>query len=594
MTEHDIISIKTSNETGDNVYLKKTKNKKGRIHLSIVDSYYDKEKKYARQVTIESLGYLDELEKEYDDPIAHFKKRVEELKKAKAAQKEPIQLELSPNEKIKKKKDYRKNFGHVILSQLYHQLQLDTFWKNRARRRSFAFDPNIIFKLLIFTRLLYPGSKAKSFASRSLFFERNTFELADVYRALTFFHEKKDDLLKWLHNQVTSQYGRDTTRVFYDVTNYYFESDTIDETDMRRKGVSKEHRPNPIVQMGLFMDNQGIPITYQLFPGNTNDCMTYRPNLKKLKLDYGIKRAVVVADKGMTTGDNIWFTLSAKDGYVFSMSVRGANKELKEYVKNEADYQWVGKEYKRKSRLYPRDILVTAKNGSKMKKQVHEKQVVFWSAKYAKKAKYEREKVIQKAKALMENPGAYKRATSVGASNYIKDIAFDKTTGEILTPKKQLHLNEKKIQEQEALDGYYVLITSEYREADDAIIDMYRGLWQIEETFRITKSDLEARPVYVSRKEHIEAHFLTCFVSLVLARILQVESDGKHSVANLLDSLRQAECTELTQNYYLFDYYDDILEELGTKFHIDFSKRYRKLGEIKKILGKTKKGSISR
>lgn len=572
------------------MYLKKTKTKNGRIHLSIVDSYYDKIKKYARQVTIESLGYLDEAEKHYDDPIAHFQQRVEELKKAKKEQKEPIRLELSMNEKLKKEKTYRKNFGHVIFSHIYHHLGLHTFWKNRSHRRNFDFDANIIFKLLIFTRLLYPGSKSQSFENRFLFFERNNFNLQDVYRALTFFNEKKDDVLKWLHDRITEKYERDTSRVFYDVTNYYFETDTVDEEDYRRKGVSKEHRPNPIVQMGLFMDNQGIPITYQLFPGNTNDCMTYRPNLKKMKLDYGIKRAVVVADKGMTTGDNIWYTLSAKDGYVFSMSVRGANKELKDYVINENSYEWLGKEYKRKSRLYPRDIQVTTKNGKKVTKQVHEKQVVFWSEKYAKKAKYEREKVLQKARSLIEKPEAYKRATSIGASSYIKNITFDKKTGEILTPKKLLQLDEQKIKEQEALDGYYVLITSEYKETDDAIIDMYRGLWRIEETFRVTKSNLEARPVYVSRKEHIEAHFLTCFVSLTIARILELEMEGKYSVPQLLNSLRKAECTELRQNYYLFDYYDDILERLGEQFQIDFSARYRRLGEIKKILAQTKKG----
>nr|WP_066194300.1 IS1634 family transposase [Gracilibacillus timonensis] len=442
---------------------------------------------------------------------------------------------------------------------------------------------------MIFTRLLYPGSKYQSFENQSLFFERTTFKLADVYRALSFYNEKKDDFLSWLHDQVTENYGRDTSRVFYDVTNYYFETETIKEDDMRRKGVSKEHRPNPIVQMGLFMDNQGIPITYQLFPGNTNDCMTYRPNLKKMKLDYGIKRAVVVADKGMTTGDNIWYTLSAKDGYVFSMSVRGANKALKDYVTNENGYEWLGKEYKRKSRLYPRDIQVTAKNGKKLTRQVHEKQVIFWSEKYAKKAKYEREKILQKTQALIDNPGAYKRATSVGASNYIKNIRFDKKTGEILTPKEQLQLDIEKIKEQEKLDGYYVLITSEYNESDDAIIDMYRGLWRIEETFRITKSNLETRPVYVSSQEHIEAHFLTCFVSLTIARLLEMEMKGEYGVSRLLNSLRKAECTELKQNYYLFDYYDDVLEAVGKQFQIDFSSRYRRLGEIKKILAQTKK-----
>jgi len=571
------------------MYLKKTKTKNGRIHLSIVDSYYDKEKKYARQVTVETIGYLDEAEKNYDDPIAHFQKRVEELKKAKKDQNEPIRLEFSIHEKIIKDKDYRKNFGHVVLSHLYHRLGLHTFWKNRSLRRKFGFDSNIIFKLLIFTRLLYPGSKYQSFENRTLFFERNNFSLPDVYRALGFFNEKKDDLLEWLHRQITEKYGRDTSRVFYDVTNYYYETDTVDEGGFRQKGISKEHRKSPIIQLGLFMDNQGIPITYQLFPGNTNDCMTYRPNLKKMKLDYGIKRAVVVADKAMTTGDNIWYTLSAKDGYVFSMSVRGGNKELKNYVIDENGYEWLGKEYKRKSRLYPRDIQVTAKSGKKITKQVDEKQVVFWSEKYAKKAKYEREKALQKAQALIDNPSAYKRATSVGASSYIKNIAFDKKTGEIITPHKQLQLDEQKIKEQEALDGYYVLITSEYKETDDDIIEMYRGLWRIEESFRITKSDLEARPVHVSKKEHIEAHFLTCFVSLAIARLLEVEMDRKYTVSQLLNSLKKATCTELSQNYYLFDYYDDVLEDVGRKFKVNFSSKHRRLGDIKKSLAQSKK-----
>lgn len=571
------------------MYLKKTKTKNGRIHLSIVDSYYDKTKKYARQFTVESIGYLDEAEKIYEDPIAHYNSRVAQLKQEKKEKQTPIQLALSVDESLKKDGAYRKNFGHVVLSQIYHELRLDTFWKTRASRRKFDFDANIIFKLLIFTRLLYPGSKAQSFIHRTLFFEKDAFEQSDIYRALSFYHEKKDDMLQWLNRQVTEQYGRDTSRVFYDVTNYYFETETVRENDMRRKGVSKEHRPNPIIQMGLFMDQQSIPITYQLFSGNTNDCMTYRPNLKKMKLDYDIKRAVVVADKGMTTGDNIWYTLSAKDGYVFSMSVRGASNALKAYVSDPSGYEWLGTEYKRKSRLHPREIHVTMQDGKKRTKQVDEKQVVFWSEKYAKKARMEREKAIQKAQALIDHPSAYKQATSVGASQYIKDITFDKKTGEILTPKAQLAMDTEKIKAQEALDGYYVLITSEYQESDDTIIDMYRGLWRIEETFRITKSQLESRPVYVSRQEHIEAHFLTCFVSLTIARLLEKEMQGAYSVSQLLNSLRQSECSALEQNYFMFDYYDDVLEAVGQRFNIDFSVRYRRLGEIKKILAATKK-----
>lgn len=206
-----------------------------------------------------------------------------------------------------------------------------------------------------------------------MFFEKDNYSLDDVYRCLTFFNKHKDNLQLWINDKIKDLYGRYTSLVYYDVTNCYFETDKID--DFKKKGVSKEHRPNPIVQMGLFMDNKGIPITYQLFPGNTNDCLTYRPNLSRIKKNYDLSR-VVVADKGMTTGDNIWYTLSAGDGYVFSMSVRGADKELKNYVLNQNDYEWLGSEYKRKSRLYLRTIQVTISTGKKIKKTVDEKQVV--------------------------------------------------------------------------------------------------------------------------------------------------------------------------------------------------------------------------
>lgn len=283
----------------------------------------------------------------------------------------------------------------------------------------------------------------------------------------------------------------------------------------KTKGVSKEHRPNPIVQMGLFTDNNAIPITYQLFSGNTNDCLTYRPNFSRIKKEYNLGRVVVVADKGMSTGDNIWYTLSAKDGYVFSLSVRGANKEMKDYVLKEEGYEWLGNEYKRKSRLYPRTIWVTSNSGKKMKKVVHEKQVIFYSEKYDKRAKAERAAAITKAQDLISNPGKYSRNTSYGAAGYIKGIDFDKDTGEILTPSKSLSIDWDKIKEEEALDGYYAIVTSEHKEKEDRIIEMYRGLWKIEEAFRVTKSDLEARQ-YTYRGEIIFRHTFSLVLWLLL------------------------------------------------------------------------------
>ena len=569
------------------MYLKRTPQKSGRIYVSIVDSYYDKKKKCSRQITLEKLGYLDELEKKYDDPIGFFTQKVEKLKEEKKLQESPISFSFSHSDKIDLDAEFRKNFGYSVLSTIYHELGLHTFLINRQRHSKEEYDVNAIMKMLVFSRLLAPASKKKSFEDRNRFFEKDNYSLDNVYRCLSLLNKHKDSIQLRLNDKIKELYGRDSSLVYYDVTNFYFETDKIEE--FRKKGVSKEHRPNPIVQMGLFMDNNGIPITYQLFPGNTNDCLTYRPNFSRIKKDYGLGKVVVVADKGMTTGDNIWYTLSAGDGYVFSMSVRGADKELKNYVLKEDGYEWLGNEYKRKTRLYPRTIQVTTTTGKKMKKSVNEKQVVFYSVKYDKRAKAERAAAIAKAQDLIASPGKYTRATSYGAAGYVKNIDFDKETGEILTPSKALELDINKLKEEEALDGYYVIITSECEETSDRIIEMYRGLWKIEESFRVTKSDLEARPVFVSREDHIQAHFLTCFVALVIARILEQKTEHRYSITQLLESLGKAECTYIQQNYYLFDYYDDILKNIGIKFKIDFSKRIRSLGEIKKIFADTKK-----
>jgi transposase len=571
------------------MYLKKTPNAQGRIRLSIVDNYYDKQKKCSRQKTIESIGFLDELEKIYEDPISHFQKRVELLNQQKKEKQAPINFTFYDSDRLCIGDNLRKNFGYAAFSKIYHELKLDTFFNNRQRHTKESYDANTIMKMLVYSRLLAPASKKASYDNRDQFFEKTDYSLDDVYRCLTFLNKHKENLQVWMNDRIKEQYGRDTSLIYYDVTNYYFETD--EQTDLLRKGVSKEHRPNPIVQMGLFMDNNAIPITYELFAGNTNDCLTYRPNFGRIKKQFDLGRVISVADKGMTTGDNIWYTINTptKDGYVFSMSIRGADKSIKEYVLDEKGYEWLGEEYKRKSRLCPRTILVTANNGKKIKKQVDEKQVVFWSKKYATRAKAEREAALAKARDLAKHPGNYTRATSYGAAKYVKKVEYDKETGEILTASSILDINEDLIREEEALDGYYMLLTSEMDTPDDKIIDMYRGLWRIEESFKITKSELEARPVYVWTNEHIEAHFLTCFVALTLSRILEMKLEHKYSAGRILESLSKANCSLIQQNYYMFDYFDEVLKDIGDLMNIDFAKRVRTLGDIKQTLADTKK-----
>ena len=521
------------------MFLRKMTNKKtGRTYLSIVHSYRDKKTKKTRSKTIESLGYLDELEKVYEDPIAHFQAKIKEMNKEMEEEKTPITFRIDKEERIESTSNNRKNLGYVALSKIYHDLGIHTFLKNRQRHTKSGYDANAIMKLLIFSRLLEPGSKKKSFENKEMFFEKADFTLDDMYRSLSFFHKHKDALQLWIHQRIQKQYKRDTSLVYYDVTNYYFEIDEQDE--FRRNGVSKEHRPDPIVQMGLFMDTDGIPITYGLYPGNTLDKQTLIPMLGNIQRKFSLGRTIVVADKGMTTGDNIWYTLSAKNGYILSYSIRGANQAFKNYVLDEKGYRSLGDDFKIKSRLEPREIWVTSNSGKKIKKVVDEKQVIFYSRKYAMKAKADRAAAIEKAQDLVKKPSKYNKANAYGASKYVKNLTFDKQTGEVLTRANQaLFFDEEKLRKEEALDGYYAIMTSEFQETDERIVELYRGLWQIEESFKVTKSDLASRPIFLSRKEHIEAHFLTCFISLVIARILEKLLKGKYSVTKILESLKK-------------------------------------------------------
>ena len=575
------------------MYLKKSKNNKtGRTYLYIADGYHDREKGYTKTITVQSLGYLDVLEKQYEDPIAHFTEVVKQMNEEKKQQNLSVPMQVSLNEKLDINTNNFYNFGYAALSKIYHELEIDKFLISKFKSRDVSeFKINNIIKLLTFSRCLFPDSKKSTYDNRNIFFENTNFSLKEVYNTLTYIEPFKETLQSYIYDHIQEQYKPKNECVFYDVTNYYFEVD--DNDDFRKKGVSKEHRPNPIVQMGLFMDSLGLPMCYGLFPGNTNDCLTLKPMVQKLQTNYNIGKVIVVADKGLNTGKNIMYQKAIGNGYVMSLSIRGANQELKDYVLNENNYEHnKEKTYKKKSRLYPREIeYIKTVNGKpvKTKTTVDEKQVIFWSADYAKRAKAERQPAIDKAKDLIGNVQKYNKKNCYGASKYVKHLVFDKNTGEIIEAKSQLSLDEDKIAEEEKLDGYYAIVSSEFNKTDDEIIDIYRGLWRIEETFKVTKSELEDRPIYVSTKEHIEAHFLTCYLALVLCRVLQHKLDKKYSVEKILESLKQCNCSHIENNYYLFNYFDDILKDIGNAVNIDFSNKYMRLQEIKKILAETKK-----
>ena len=575
--------------------LKVSRRKTGRTYLSIVKNYRDIKTGISKTATIKSLGYLDVLEKEYDDPIAHFKEVAAKMTEEENSKKK-LTLKINMDEQLEQGTDNRKNFGYAVLLKIYHELGLHRFFNNKARNEEFKYNTNSIMMLLMISRLLSPGSKKKAFEERRRYFERFDFSLADIYRALSHYAKISKDFQKYLHGQITEKYGRDTKTIYYDVTNFYFEIDEADE--LRKYGKSKENRHNPIVQMGLAMDADGIPIHYELFPGNKLDKETFRSVIGEVRKNYDTGRIVVVADMGIITGDNIYYLTDGrnKNGYVFSFSVRGGTEAFRNYVLNEEGYVGTngklaseGSEFKVKSRRIAREINVTMSNGRVEKKTVYEKQVIFWAKKYADKARAEREELFKKAMALIEDPRKYNKATSYGAAKYVKNLEFDKQTGEIIEGKQHLYFDSDKLAEEEKYDGYYAIVTSELYMPDDKIIDTYRGLWEIEETFKITKGTLESRPVYVSREDRIGAHFLTCFIALVIIRIIQKKIGRLYSVEKIVDCLNKTSCSNEQDNLYLFDYRSEVSDAIGDALGIDFTRKRLRLSEIKNILAESKK-----
>ena len=602
----------------------KTITAKGVSRLYIYETYYDKDpatgKPRVRSKMIESLGRLDDLKKIYDDPVAHFKavceQRTLEKKKNRS-----ISLTIDLDALMEVREDNLKNVGYGILKELYKELELDKFWNWKTRGLSVKYSIDQIFRLLVFSRILYPGSKKKAFDNRSIFFEDfKGFSLDDIYYSLDIIARNQSALQKWIFDHSGSVCERDLSVSYFDCTNYYFDIgrpdvDTLDEDGnpvdkegnkaepkYRKRGPEKNHRPDPIVEMGLLMDRNGIPLAYDLFPGNESEKVHMRPIINRVKNEFSDSRTIFVADRGLNTSDNIYWIngdnkgdYNPRDGYVYGQSVRGADAEFKAWVisggyqKQELlDEEGNKISFIHKSRIHPKELHVNvtkpgSRKPSKKTVRVDQKQMAYYSEKYAKKQKADRDAMIARAKDLIKHPKKYDKVTSAGSAAYVKNIAFDKTTGEIVEG-QILELDEEKIREQELYDGYYSIVTSELELTDLEMREIYRGLAKIEETFKISKSDFRSRPVYVSTNEHIDAHFSTCFTALVLIRLLQAKLGHIYPVGRILDSLRKYNCTKIDTGLYQFLYFDEVIKSCGEVFHKDLNNKYRTQVQIRRIL----------
>lgn len=591
------------------LFLKQTKCKNGRIYLSIVDGYRSNGK--VKQKVYQKLGYLDDLEKTFNNPVSHYKQEVEKLKsdfKTKISTTFDTNLDNDFN-------DDTFNIGYAYLKNIFQELNISEVLKKKQYSTKIEYSLSKACELLTYSRIIDPGSIKHTYENKNQFFEPFDFDKNDLYRCLKMLLECKEEIFKTIWESTKDKYNRDASTSYYDCTNYYFEieyddEDTINDKGeiikkgLRKRGLEKNHRPDPIVEMGLLLDKQGFPISYNLFPGNTSEKETLIPEIKNIKKRHNIDKVIVVADRGLNCSDNMIKTAGIdldkknRDGYVYGQSVRGADKEFKDWVlsgnykvdkiKDDDGNKII---FKHKSRIYPKKMYITredkglTKNGNKKKQSilVDQKQMVYYSQKYADKQKRDRQMVIEKAKDLIKNPGNYTRATSYGAAGYVNNIKFDKKTG-VIPDGLELSLNEEKINEDAKFDGYYSIVTSEEHLSDLELRNIYKGLAKIEETFKITKSEFEARPINVRLEDHIDAHFLICFISLVIIRILQSKINNRYTIKNILEKIKKFQCTHETGNLYKFIGYKQEIQYLNRKLDLSLDKKYNTRDNIKKIL----------
>ncbi len=538
------------------MFIKVTKNREGTKYVSIVEGYRDKDK--VKHRTIKSLGKLKDLEADNPNFLAELKERL----KTGEFQPEPENLMITLDLKQSITNPLQ-NYGWLLLDEIYRSLGISKVLSSFRKGTNSRIDVNESLRLLTAKRILDPQSKWKSIQSQKQLFGDFNLLPHDVYRSLDAFNLLSEEIQLKMHQTITKSVGRTGALVFYDVTNYYFETDLDDEPltvdgqqtpAFRKRGASKEKRPNPIVQMGLFMDTRGIPIAYRLFPGNCVDVKTYLPAVEQIKKQFGLERIVIVADKGMNSKENIARTRQNGDGYLFSQRVRGTKGAPKDIQAFALDPEgWCINEnetFARKSMIRKRTV---------NKEEITEKILITWNQKYDFREKMRRKKSVEYAEKLKAGE-RFRMTMKKGGKRYLDVETIDEETGEIKKLRPHITIDEEQIAFDEQFDGLNVLITSETDMNDEEMMGSYRSLARIEECFKVLKTNFDARPIYVWTKSHINAHFLICFISLTIMRLFELRLDGSLSPTRIQKALLSAQCRPLDKGYWEVFGNDDFLK----------------------------------
>ena len=539
----------------------------------------------------ENLGTLDKIKQRAGDeePLVWLKNYVQELNKKEKENRMPVIIKKDPSKVIDKNVQSSFNVGYLFLQDIYYKLKLDKICNKITEQHQFKFDLNDILSKLIYSRILFPASKLKTLELSKRFLEQPNFEYQHIERALPVICENMDFIQSGLYKNSNEYMERNNKILYYDCTNYYFEIE--EESGLRQYGKSKENRPNPIVQMGLFMDGNGIPLAFDITSGNTNEQKTLQPLEQKIIKDFEFSEFVVCTDAGLASKANRKFNNKNNRKFVTTQSI----KKLKSHLKNEALDLTKGWKLPGSSKTYNISKLRTdEKLIEKYKDKIFYKErwikednleqrlIVTYSVKYQEYQKNIRNNQISRAKKIIaSNPNKLKKAKQNDPKRFIKTLNVTKD-GE-LAEKSIYTINQAKY------DGLYAVCTNLEDSVED-IIRVNKRRWEIEESFRIMKTDFKSRPVYHSKDEMIKAHFITCFLSLIIYRYVEKKLDEKYTAPEIIDTLRDMNMkleneTSYIPNYVRTDLTDSLHDKFG--FRTDFEVISEK--NIKKILKQTKK-----
>ena len=539
--------------------------KLGKQPLYYVQKSYRKENGRPATKNYERLGTLDELKARFgeEDPIGGAKKYVEELTAAEKEANKKVLVEYSPTTLIEKGEQRSHNGGYLFLQKIYYELGLDYICKKIAKKHKLVqYDLNSILSMLIYTRILYPGSKRSSLEDAKKFFEQPECKLEQVYRALSLLASEFNSIQADVYKRSQKLWKRNTAVVYYDLTNYFFEWE--EEGGLVQFGHSKEGRPLPIVQMGLFMDHDGFPLAMCIEPGNTAESTTLKPMETLLKEKFGLSKLVVCTDGGLSTYENRKNDSVGDRAFITVQSLKKLKKHLREWALDnkgwciagsdeEYDISTLeGKEHYDTLFYKERWDPTPMSTGETLEQRI----IVTFSFKYQEYLSYVRERQIERAKALLASGkgNTSKKKSPNDAKRYIK--AEHCTQDGELAQYESYSLNQEMIDQESRFDGFYAICT-DLRDPAPDIIRLNGGRWIIESGFRIMKTDFDARPVYVRRDDRIKAHFLTCFLALLIYKYLEkkVNRGGKHfTTGEIVDTLRSMDFLSIPGEGYVPTY----------------------------------------